>query len=109
MKKDKRTVYLELTSEIGWNLCPFCLHNKSEGSLCDSWQECHHPLDRVAELNEMGLESGEDCWGFRSEYPLSDIADMVGIVLSQRFDPEKTFFYADSTGKYIEQVIGTTL
>ena len=108
MKKDKRLVYLELTKEIEWNLCPVCRYNIFRGSVCcDGYQECHHPLEVITDMmDDSGLEPGGDCWGFRNKYPLSDIADLVGIILSHNLDSEKILFYGEKRIDKVEGVIG---
>ena len=85
MKKDKRTIYAELSSEANTCLCSFCKHAQWVGECSESYPECGHPIWEVPGKEEM-LEPGQDCWGFRPEIILRDIADIVGMVLSNGFD-----------------------
>jgi len=93
MKREQRQIYLELGDIIGGGLDSFCKYavHCSNGSICDegeTWlDECKHPLKY-----KFGFDSGffddtcecpmTDCWGFKPKYTVSDIADIVGIILA---------------------------
>ena len=105
MKKAQRQVYLELVKEVDWDLCGFCRYQK--GTYCgDEDVVCTHPLDK--QVNDDGcVMPGEDCWKFRPGVPIEDIADFVGIILAESFDPSRTT-YRMKAGR-ISKVQGTKL
>ena len=84
MQKKDRQPYIELTSQVDWQLCSFCKFNQcmSYGdSPCDCGEpDCCHPLGYRLEHDS---EPGEDCWGFRPDHDISFCADIVGIILSK--------------------------
>ena len=102
MKGDKRRVYLELVGEISWTLCSFCRYATWEGSCCDdSWCTCEHPIEAVSEkLDWIGPTT--DCWGFRPTVNVSDMADIVGLML-YRFDSERTLWHRERDGQLVVQ------
>lgn len=100
MKKHQRHVYLELTKEIEWNLCAFCKYAEFS-SLCDGDVNCKHDFWEISDQDY--IYPGQDCWGFRPDMPISDIADIVGIIISHNWDPERTSFSRD---KEIIEVYG---
>lgn len=86
MRKDKRTIYVELSNEADAQLCTFCKYSKRDGFCKKVDCDCQHPLDVVKEFTYMTiLFPGDDCWGFRPLISVSDIADIVGIVLAEQF------------------------
>lgn len=89
MKREQREIYLVLANELDSPMCTFCKYSKWEGSPCtdDAYCECQHKLDKEFDLF-MGGDSkwpGDDCWGFRPAAHLNDIADVVGLILSEHF------------------------
>jgi hypothetical protein len=97
MKKIDREIYVTLAAEIDWNLCGFCRYNRCEGSACeDGWSECEHPLWEVSEYADSNVDSpGCDCWGFRPWVNVRDCADIVGLILSLNYDPEKVVWWKE--------------
>lgn len=98
MQKAKREVYRILSAEIDWTLCSFCRYSHFEGSPCyeDATLECEHPLEAVTGLWDFDSPSPmEDCWGFSPNISKSDLADIVGMVLSQGWDSEKTVWWKE--------------
>ena len=89
MKREKREVYLKLAAEIDWTLCGFCKYSESLG--CGDGMECHHPIERISE-DAPGFYPNEDCWAYRPNLPVSDIADIVGIILSNGW---RTAYYLE--------------
>lgn len=90
MKKHQREIYLVLAEEVNCGIAPFCKYSSCEGSgsICDGgecYHVCEHPLSVINEQEgDHGIpceEPGVDCWGFRPDYSLQDIADIVGIIL----------------------------
>ena len=79
MNAAQRLPYVEMLRELDWELCTFCSYDKSNG--CDCGRECQHPLEHRLAIPEYDLVS--DCWGFRPDYPINDIADIIGITLAQ--------------------------
>ena len=78
MKKDKRLVYLELAFEACGTICNWC---KYKTGSCN--QECAHPLGEELPWDySYGIEPGDDCWAFRPDMPVADIADIVGIIIA---------------------------
>jgi len=94
MKKAARRIYIELASEIDWNICGFCRYNRTEGSVCseEALCECEHPLWEVSEYADNVDGPGCDCWGFSPVVNVRDCADIVGLILSSGFDPEMTMY-----------------
>jgi len=80
MKAEQREVYLALTKEIDWVLCSFCKHVLPDEACGEA--ECGHPLDAISGDLLVG-GPGDDCWGFRPNLPVPDIADIVGIILAE--------------------------
>ena len=80
MKKQDREIYRVLTDEVDYNLCSFCKYN--EGS-CGN-EECNHPLPIIEDIT-CDMSPGCDCWGFRPRYPVSLVADIVGVILANGF------------------------
>ena len=88
MKKDKREIYLILTAEVDAGLGGFCKYHHCWGSACDGgYAECEHPLQyRVPHYDDSECECpNTDCWGFRPRFKVSDVADIVGIVLAEGY------------------------
>lgn len=83
MKKEQREVYRVVVAEIDADICIFCRFAESLG--CCDGMECRHPLEVVCEMQESVCCIGKDCWAFRPKMPISDIADIVGIVLSEKY------------------------
>ena len=100
MKKKRREVFMELASEIDWNLCGFCRYSRSDGYVCDedSFSECEHPIEAIGELSQDICNPYDDCWGFSPFVSLSMVADIVGVMLSENFDPQKTQWSKDEKG-----------
>lgn len=93
MKKQDRELYIELTREIGGNLCVFCKHAEWESSGCDEgYAVCVHPIESLSTQNvrEEDLTPGDDCYGFTPNMPVFLIADIVGAIISQGWD---TWFF----------------
>ena len=96
MKAAERDVYITLADVINWTLCGFCKF--SEGSACEGEGSCQHPLEIVADdvSSDLMMDGpGGDCWGYRPVLPVADIADIVGIILSEgwvvaSYEPSKT-------------------
>jgi hypothetical protein len=107
MNKEQREVYQVLTAEAGACLCTFCKYSKFTGSSCneDAECECKHPLtDKTFYVRfDETCYPGEDCWGFRPNHPLSEIADVIGIVLSEGFE---NWYYDYAPAKGIATVYG---
>ena len=105
MKKADREIYLALTDEINWGLCGFCRYAQTEGSVCcDGYFECVHPLEVIADQSHyeaLGAFPGNDCWGFKPKLNVRDTADVVGIILAENFDPEKTQWVRYSPDKIV--------
>jgi len=82
VKKEQRLVFRELSSEVETTLCSFCKYSISQG--CKDGMECKHPLvDRTCNFpGEEELCPGDDCWGYRPVVKVSDVADIVGIILA---------------------------
>ena len=83
MKKEQREVYRALVAEIDTVTCVFCRYAESQG--CRDGVICRHPLEVVEEVEEDVYCTGKDCWAFRPIIGISDIADIVGLVLSEDF------------------------
>ena len=84
MNKTQRLVYKELAYEANTNLCSFCKTSESLG--CCDGVACTHPLNERYELIDDGnVEPGQDCFLFRPDRKVSDIADIVGIILEYNF------------------------
>lgn len=82
MKAAKREVYPVLWGLIGGVICTSCRYGNSCGSCGECYYECGHPLDdKMDFMDDGGPTPGDDCWGFRPSMKVSDIADIVGIVL----------------------------
>lgn len=105
MKRDQRLPYVELANEICWTLCSFCRYADWQGCGCDDgWMECKHPVPAISDPvgNGPGPEPGDDCWGFRAALNVSDMADVVGLVL-YRFDSERSNWYRREDGQVVVQ------
>jgi len=87
MKKEERVVYLELSNEIGCQLCIFCKHPSwEEDGCCEGYPVCEHPLQAIVDREEDSpLEPGSDCWGFYPSLPLQVCVDIVGAIISQDY------------------------
>ncbi len=87
MKKEQREVYHVLAAEVDAGLGAFCKYLRGSGSCCDGGLECIHPLEYVVpHFDDCECECpGTDCWGFRSKFTMADIADIVGVVLSEGY------------------------
>ena len=90
MKKAQRGIYLVLAAEIDTGLATFCKYACWTGtSYCDGGDvemECEHPL--VPYYGDCDCECvcpNTDCWGFRPELNVPDVADIVGIVLAEGY------------------------
>lgn len=77
MKRESRAVYLELGNEIDAELCSFCKYHDSKRCCSGT---CSIPLPVPKWATDM--YPGDDCWGFRPVMPVSDMADIVGLVLA---------------------------
>ena len=96
MKGERREAYRVLAAEVGWTLCGFCRYARWNGSGCDGgWCECEHPIEKIAEQDMVCPD--DDCWGFRARVNVSDMADIVGLMLSQ-FDPGATTWHKEKDG-----------
>jgi len=87
MKGNERKIYVVLSSEIDGILCCFCRYSRWTGECfegCEGYYECEHPIEAVPGYEEE-LSPGADCWGFKPEIPLQDVADIVGIILAEGF------------------------
>lgn len=80
MKYEKRLVYVELAGEIDAELCSFCKYGRSMG--CDVGTECEHSLGEKVRVTD---DMQTDCWAFRPDMDISDIADIVGIILANEW------------------------
>ncbi len=89
MKKEQREIYRVLSSEVDTGLGSFCKYCHSYGdSSCDGGDpECEHPLEwRIPHYETCECCCpGADCWGFRPSMPVVDLADIVGVILSEGF------------------------
>lgn len=89
MTKDKRAIYLILTNEINTLICSACKFDAG-GDCCSGSEGCLHPLAerRGFPMNEADgcMEPGNDCWAFRPEIKVSDLADIAGLVLEYGWD-----------------------
>ena len=87
MKKQAREVYIELTAEVDFSICAFCKYAECYGSYCDGGGEleCHHPIGYRLPAYDEDLTPNEDCWGFRPSHPVSLIADIIGIILENKW------------------------
>jgi len=96
MKQPQREIYILLADLINSGIAPFCKYGSPEdfGSICEEpegYYACEHPLEINRELFTKGdcmpcEEPCSDCWGFRPEYSLNDIVDIVGIILANSWD-----------------------
>ncbi len=75
MKREARAVYVALANEVDAQLCCFC---KSHDAIMCGDVGCSHPLP----VSDDEVYPGDDCWGFRPKVKVPDLADIVGIVLS---------------------------
>jgi hypothetical protein len=89
--REKRLTYLALAYEVDTTLCAWCKY--CHGSACDN-SGCEHPLgDWLPENNNSyGMEPGMDCWAFRPSHPIDIIADIVGILLENKW---QEWFYQE--------------
>ena len=86
MNKQSRYVYRQLLNEVDFSLCAFCKFAECSGSsCCEAELECHHPLEHRFAFYEEILEPNDDCWGFRPSHPIPFIADIVGVVLQNKW------------------------
>uniref|UniRef100_A0A6M3LWM4 Uncharacterized protein n=1 Tax=viral metagenome TaxID=1070528 RepID=A0A6M3LWM4_9ZZZZ len=85
MKKFDRKIYIVLADEVDCALCVFCQYSQSEGWCEESYPVCTHPLEYRLPVYDEELTPGDDCWCFRNELPLDDIADIVGIIKANKF------------------------
>lgn len=86
MKKEQREIYQILANEVSFDLCGFCKYAERTGSCCET--DCAHPLVSKGSFDseiESAVNLG-DCWGFRPDYPVEFVADVVGAVLSHGWD-----------------------
>lgn len=92
MKKEARGIYLILSNEIGAQLCVACKYGDFTGSSCcdDGYYECQHKLNDYIGFPlykaDGCMEPGMDCWGFRPDMKVEDLADITGVILEQGFD-----------------------
>ena len=82
MKAAQREIYKVLAAEIDWHICSFC--KWTDGSFCSGDYGCYHPLAVISEEADC---SATDCWGYRPRLKVQDVADIVGIILSEGFNP----------------------
>ena len=87
MKAKQREVYLALVSEIDWQLCSFCKHGTTTGSVCNDniSTECDHPLSIRLPSGDWDLEPGQDCWGFVPSHSVDYIAEVTGVILKEGY------------------------
>ena len=64
-------------------ICPYC------GNKHDDYFEMHDGDNICGQCGEVlpwdnsyGIEPGDDCWAFRPDMPVSDIADIVGLIIA---------------------------
>ena len=85
MNKKQRQPYLDIVRLApGHGLCNCCMYCEVfGGSYCDGVLECCHPLDVINDSDHFTCVWGEgaDCWAFRPNSSLSELATWVGIVL----------------------------
>ena len=92
MKKTQREIYQTLANEIAFAMCAFCKFLKTDGgfSPCDCNEPyCTHPLlekSLAFERQEEQAANLGDCWGFRPSHDISFCADVVGCILSNKWD-----------------------
>ena len=84
MKRDKRGVYIVLSGEVDGTLCSFCRYASWDGFCGDKYCVCESPFEAIYD-RECELAPQDDCWGFSPILPVRDIADIVGMVLSEHF------------------------
>ncbi len=98
MNKTQREIYQVLANEVGFILCGFCKYAVSIGTCCNGDIDCKHPLiDKTNFENEVNRAMNlGDCWGFRPRYPISFIANIVGIILAN--DWESAIWWQDEQG-----------
>lgn len=83
----ERAVYFALTKialpqDVCFGLCNFCKFANFSGSCREADLECEHPLEILHEsFNSWEVWGGNDCWGFRPRYVLSDCVDAIGMYL----------------------------
>ena len=100
MNKGQRLVYVKLAKEIDWGICGFCKYHYCHGSACDDGDcSCEHKLEVVRDKYEFDYDVMTDCWAFRPSLKVQDIADIVGIVLSENFDPYEFMYWTDKEGQ----------
>jgi len=90
VNKTTREIYLQLASEVDFTMCSFCEFYKAVSgySPCDCGEpNCTHPLGDRFDFNyEYGIEPNMDCWGFRPSHDIAFCADIVGIMLRNKWE-----------------------
>ncbi len=103
MKKQNREVFLALAGTVGWSLCGFCRYLNSCGnSICEGGDDgetyCENPIEAISGQEGYWMDKDDDCWGFNPRFGVA-VADIVGTMLSEDLDPEKTQYYKSKTGR----------
>lgn len=86
MKGNQRKIYLDLINSTSYGLCNICKFAEWEG-YCSSEANlnCTHPLEAISQGDygdhPYNAWSGSDCWGFRPNSTLQEVATFAGIVL----------------------------
>jgi len=88
MKKSEREIFMVLAAEVDAGLGAFCKHADYAGSdCCETYFVCEHPLREKLPISEdcECCFPNTDCWGFQPSVKVVDVADIVGIILSEQF------------------------
>ena len=96
MNKDQRAPWVFLTHQIGAVLCTTCRYGEWDGWCCEGSYQCDHRLEAVAAESERGMTPGDDCWGFRPEWKLWELGELVGIILE--YCMSSWYFYRTAKG-----------
>lgn len=104
MNRQQREIYLVLTDEIGCQICTACKYGEFTGSACDDgYMECNHKLNDYSGFPlfeaDGDLEPGMDCWGFKPNIQVQDLADIAGLVLAHGWDDWFWRVFKDGTIK----------
>jgi len=87
MKKEERIIYLSLLQEVNADLCLVCKYSTHESNgCCEGYHYCEHPIEKLCEQMEEGLDIGQDCWGFKPNILLESLIDLIGVIISQDYD-----------------------
>lgn len=81
MNKEQRLIYRDVINVSDYGLCNFCKYAAWSGySCCEADLSCEHPVNSRYELVlPSDPWSGGDCWMFRPDRPLADIAAYCSI------------------------------